>query len=104
MKLIHCSRCGDVVTLRTSMVRRCMCGSSGVLYLDDNISAEVWGPYCNPLALANEDLGPMKNGAPYRAGTTELIRSWWIKRGATDSHEVKYFMEEPEKYAKDKPE
>jgi hypothetical protein len=55
------------------------------------------------LALANEDMNPHKHEGPYLAGQTELIRSWWIKRGATDSHEVKYFQDEPEKYA-DKPE
>ena len=99
MKLIHCNKCNDVVKLMTGEVRRCKCGSSGGLYLDDKSSAEVWGPYCNPLAIANEDMKPLE-GAPYLAGKTELIRSWWIQRGATDSHEVKYFREEPERYMK----
>ena len=97
MKLIHCSKCGDVITLRTNLPRRCICGSSGGLYTDQ-MNATVWGPYCDPLALANEDLKPTVSGAPYRAGTTELIRAWWIKRGATDSHEVTYFRDEPEEY------
>ena len=97
MKLIHCSKCGDVVKLRVGEVHRCRCGASGGLYTDDTL-ATIWGPYCNPLALANEDMNPMR-GAPYVAGVTELIRAWWIKRGATDSHEVKYFQDEPDEYA-----
>src|SRR3990167_7899959 len=92
MKLIHCSHCGDVVRLLVGEVRRCKCGSSGGLYTD-NLYATVWGPHCNPLALANEDMNPL-SGAPYLANKTELIRSWWIKRGATDSYEVKYFADE----------
>jgi hypothetical protein len=97
MKLLHCSKCNDVRNLVAGSIRKCSCGSSGGIY-EDHTNAVLWGPYCRPLAIANEDLAPNGGGA-YKAGYTELVRSWWIKYGACDAHEITYTQETPEKYA-----
>lgn len=62
MKLIHCNKCGDVVTLRVHE-RWCECGSSGGRYLADRLHAEIWGE-CTPLGFHNALFGNALNAQP----------------------------------------
>lgn len=55
MKLIFCTQCGDVLSLRLEP-RKCWCGCSGGYYTDD-VNAQVIGAAV-PLGLANPSLGP----------------------------------------------
>lgn len=54
MKLLLCTKCSDVVALRTSHERKCECGLSGGKYIDE-LNAEYWGP-SYLLGFANSSL------------------------------------------------
>ncbi len=43
MKLVYCTVCGDVFSLRYDY-KKCTCGASGGNYLDDGLTASTKGP------------------------------------------------------------
>ena len=53
MKLIFCQECQDVIKL-LSAERSCSCGNSGGRYLEDLITAEIWGAAV-PIKIENDD-------------------------------------------------
>jgi hypothetical protein len=54
MKLILCTACNDVLSLRRE-ARNCLCGQSGGHYLEDGLHARIWGN-CIPIGIANDSL------------------------------------------------
>jgi hypothetical protein len=54
MKLIFCTECHDIVSLKSDW-RHCDCGLSCGKYEDDGLNAVVSGP-CIPLGFANQSL------------------------------------------------
>ena len=54
MKLIFCSKCGDIFNLKPKE-KRCSCGLSGGRYKNSTF-AIYWGHYAIPLGLINESL------------------------------------------------
>lgn len=51
MKLIHCTKCLDVIQLR-SRRRTCICGRSGGRYTN-HLNAEIWGRAI-PVGISND--------------------------------------------------
>ena len=51
MKLLHCNKCGDTVSLFYE-IRKCRCKLSWGKYYEDGLYAVVGGP-CTPLGFAN---------------------------------------------------
>jgi len=60
MKLMCCTKCGDVVSLRSDE-RSCFCGESKGKYKEDGLNAIISGP-CIPLGFANSSfINALKN-------------------------------------------
>lgn len=62
MKLILCTECHRVLSLHRE-VETCRCGRSGGRYLDDCLTAEIWGP-CVPLGFANPSFSAALRNRP----------------------------------------
>lgn len=57
MKLLHCTRCGDVFKLARKY-KTCECGRSVGYYLDDGLNAEYGGQFAVLFGIANSTVQP----------------------------------------------
>ena len=55
MKLLLCTKCSDVFSLKVKKVRTCSCGEIAGEYTD-NYNARYWGAYAIPIGFANSSL------------------------------------------------
>lgn len=65
MKLIYCTECGDVVSLRLEP-RACLCGKSSGQYGEDRLNATYSGPAI-PLGFTNWSFLAAKTVFPFDA-------------------------------------
>ena len=52
MKLLCCSKCSDIISLKVGEKRTCKCGASSGMYTD-NLNAVFKGEHCIPLGIDN---------------------------------------------------
>lgn len=80
MKLLHCSKCNDIVALRDKK-RYCLCKASAGRYIDD-IKVLVSGP-CNVLGFANTSFTQAIKESNYIENTGSKFTAFVIPSSTT---------------------
>lgn len=87
MKLLFCKDCNDVIRM-SSKVRRCKCGKTIGLYIDD-VNVIYTGRYAVPLGFANSTLKHAVRHQPTKSSTGVYFTAFVIPKECDTFRRVK---------------